>query len=339
MQINMIKITTKDKRLLYELWKNSRLPSLQIAKRVGLSREVVEYRIKRLVNEKVIRNFSTFIDNEKLGFSTYYVNIQLQDFTEQKLAEIIAYLKDHEFVKWVAGCSGKWDIIIVISAKDKFHFDSIFSVISDFLGRHLRDYEILVRLGVIKDAAIGFIRQEKTGFEDIITQKPRQPEFDLTDLKILSILNKDPRARIVRIAEHARISADSARLRIKKLESQGIIRSYRPLINIDKLGYIMFMIFLEINVIDSRKEKELITFFNSIPNIHYVEKYIGQYPLSMQLVARNNEEFYRVLIAIRNKLSQLIKSYELVVVFEQHKQESFPKGILRFYEENGVDIK
>jgi Lrp/AsnC family leucine-responsive transcriptional regulator len=328
-----MKITTKDKRILCELWSNSRSSSLYIAKRVGLSREVVDYRIKRLVKEKAIKGFVASVDNEKIGFTTYLINIQLQEFNEQKLKEIINYFKAHRFVKWVASCSGKWDLIIVMTAKNKFHFDELFSEISNRLSNNLKNYEILTRLNVMKDAAIGFIKDNNKELVTVKKNKPDSFKLDKKDMLILNELNKRPRGKIIDIATSIRMSPETTRQRIKNLEKQKIITNYRPVINVNKLGYMMFMIFLETNVIDKKKERELITFFSTIPNIHYVEKYIGRYPLSIELVAKDNEEFHNVLIKVRNKLSQLIKSYELIVILEQHKQESFPQGIIDCFED------
>ena len=42
------KIDKKDRRILYELDLNARQPLVSIAKKTGLSQQVVDYRIKRL---------------------------------------------------------------------------------------------------------------------------------------------------------------------------------------------------------------------------------------------------------------------------------------------------
>ena len=46
----MLDIDNIDKRILFELDKNSRIPDVQLAKRVGKSKEAVRYRIKKLVS-------------------------------------------------------------------------------------------------------------------------------------------------------------------------------------------------------------------------------------------------------------------------------------------------
>ena len=57
--VNMHKIDLKDRKILYELDLNCRQSNTQIGKKVGLKRDVVSYRINRLQEEGVIKNFWT----------------------------------------------------------------------------------------------------------------------------------------------------------------------------------------------------------------------------------------------------------------------------------------
>lgn len=59
----------KDEKILIELIKNSRMSFKQLGKKVGLSREVVTYRVNKLIEEKIITDFHSIINIEKLGYS------------------------------------------------------------------------------------------------------------------------------------------------------------------------------------------------------------------------------------------------------------------------------
>ena len=54
----MTNLDLKDRKILYELDKNSRQSFADIAKKVRLSKEVVQYRVKRLQDEGYINYFS-----------------------------------------------------------------------------------------------------------------------------------------------------------------------------------------------------------------------------------------------------------------------------------------
>jgi DNA-binding Lrp family transcriptional regulator len=68
----------KDRAILYNLDLNSRQSFNQLAKRVGLSREVVQYRVKQLEKRKLIW-FDGIIINKRFPqlFSYYYENLSM----------------------------------------------------------------------------------------------------------------------------------------------------------------------------------------------------------------------------------------------------------------------
>ena len=69
----MDKLNLKDKKILYELEKNARVTISDIAKKVGLSKQLVSYKIKRLEEERIIEGYHAIIDTSKLGYTTYRV--------------------------------------------------------------------------------------------------------------------------------------------------------------------------------------------------------------------------------------------------------------------------
>ena len=77
----MVKIDLRDRKILHELSKNCRQSSISIAKKIGLRREIVDYRIKKLIEKKIIFDFITEIDETKLGFNRYLIHIVFQHVT------------------------------------------------------------------------------------------------------------------------------------------------------------------------------------------------------------------------------------------------------------------
>ena len=72
----------KDKRILYELDKNARQPLSEIAKKVQLKRESILYRLKKYLQEGLIRDYLTVIDMSKLGFTHYKIYLRLHNINE-----------------------------------------------------------------------------------------------------------------------------------------------------------------------------------------------------------------------------------------------------------------
>ena len=72
----MIKIDLKDKKILNEIEMNARVSHAEIAKKVGLSKQVVKYRIERLEKEKVIQSYFAVIDIARLGYFPHIIYVK-----------------------------------------------------------------------------------------------------------------------------------------------------------------------------------------------------------------------------------------------------------------------
>jgi DNA-binding Lrp family transcriptional regulator len=60
--------------------------------------------------------------------------------------------------------------------------------------------------------------------------------MDKTDLKILELLKKDARIPLSHISEEIGLSSPSIKDRISKMETDGVILGYRPILDYSKLG-------------------------------------------------------------------------------------------------------
>lgn len=115
-------IDVKDRKILYELDLNCRQSNTQIGKKVGLKKDVVSYRIKRMQDEGVIRNFWTAINTFNLGYSVFRIFIALQNTSAGKKNEIIQYFIDYKNTWAVISSRGELDLSIVIWVNDNYEF-------------------------------------------------------------------------------------------------------------------------------------------------------------------------------------------------------------------------
>lgn len=68
------------------------------------------------------------------------------------------------------------------------------------------------------------------------------PDLDETDRRILGLLNKDARLSFRRISRELKVSLTKVTSRVKKMEREGFIKGYIPLIDPEKLGFDMLVI-------------------------------------------------------------------------------------------------
>ena len=81
-------LNAKDRKVLAELDFDARQSNSQIGRKVGLSKEVVHYRIQKLLEEGVILRFHTVVNYFKLGIVKFKLYLRLTNASRKKVEEI-----------------------------------------------------------------------------------------------------------------------------------------------------------------------------------------------------------------------------------------------------------
>lgn len=116
----------KDREILMVLQENSRESLTNIAKKVHLSIDSVNKRIKEM-QRKGIFDFSMLnIDPRAIGFPLIAdVKIKLHNITEKQKNALVGYLKEHPRVIDLLSIMGDYDLTCVLIAKDTNELEKI----------------------------------------------------------------------------------------------------------------------------------------------------------------------------------------------------------------------
>lgn len=104
-----------DYKILNALRDDARKPYLELAKEIGVSDATIHARVKKLVEEGVIKGFKAIIDDKKLGYEiTVFVEVKVKpgtaDIAISKLTKIDGVLEAHEI-------HGHCDILLKVRTK------------------------------------------------------------------------------------------------------------------------------------------------------------------------------------------------------------------------------
>ncbi len=106
-----------DRRLLEELSKNSRENIASLSKKLGIPRTTVHYRIRKLIDEGIIRKFTIKPDYKKLNLGTTAFILARYDpesgVSQREVAQRVAALEGVYEVHIIAG---EWDLLIKVRA-------------------------------------------------------------------------------------------------------------------------------------------------------------------------------------------------------------------------------
>ena len=323
---HMTVLDIKDRKILYELDTNSRQSNSEIAKKVGLSKQVVGFRIKRLVKEKVILCFYPIIDVSKLGFTIHKNFLRLQNIDRDKEKELVDFLVEHPNVVWVAQCDGKFDLAFGTWAKDMAFLDETITELHRKFGMYIAERQIATIIRgeyFIRDYLVQRVKQSASR-ESFFGAIPTPIKMDNTDWKILFRLSKNSRIPTVDIATEVKLSADATAERIKKIEISGIIKHYNIVPNESKYPYLHYKVLIGLKDVTEEKERSLKEYCRVNPHIVYIVKSLGPWEFEIDMEVESAEQFRGIMMDIKTKFSDILKEYSALHIYQVHKYNFCP---------------
>ena len=319
-------LDVKDRRILYELDVNSRLANSEIAKKVGLSKQVVGFRIKRLINEKIISFFYSVIDISKLGFTVHKNFLRFQNLDRGKEKELIDFLVHHPNIVWVASCDGKFDLAFGTWAKDMVFLDNTITELNKKFGEFIAERQIASIIRGDYYVRDYLIHKEKSSDyrESFFGAVPSPVKMDEDDWKILTMVAQNSRITAVQISQSVKLSVDAISKRIKKLESSGIIKHYNIVPNESKYPLMHYKVLIGFRNITEEKEKSLREYCRTNKNIVYSVKCLGPWEFEIDMEVENAEKFREIMREIKTKFNDLLKDYSALQIYQVHKYNFCP---------------
>jgi len=320
----MVKIDLKDRRILYELDRNSRQSNKQIAKKVGLSEQVVGNRIRRLQELGIIEYFFVKTNPSALGYMHIKIYLRLHNITKEKEKELLNDLSVQKNIYWLSSLRGKYDLVASIYVKNITEFSKKYE---EIFGKW-RDY-ILIRNVVVLERAFTytkayFIPNQKSEEVVYTVGEETHTQIDKTDNNILKILNKNGRKSLIDIAKQLKVSADTANYRINNLKKSGIITGFGVKINYKKLNNYYHLIFLKLQNMNLQKYKKLESLVRINVNVIIFIKTIGDHDSELEVETTNNDELDELMKTLRDHFVSEIKDYEILEVTREHRMTYYP---------------
>lgn len=313
-----------DKKIISALNQNIRATYSEIAKKTRSSKEVVNYRIKRLVDEGIIGHFVTIFG---LGYWSYKILIQFENISSQDEKELLKFLTDHHDINWLTPCSGNWDLVFAIMAKNPAHFEKIWREIQIKIGKFILDYKMSISVG---SQTFGHTYVLKSVKEDKASNlKPREHmiELDDKDKKIAKILHGNARAKLTEISAKTKIPVDTVKYRIKRMEESNIIKRYRLILNPEKMGYNRYEVFIRGSNLTGKTLLKFKEYCKQNPNVEYFCVCVGSWDIEMTVHFKTNTELRKFVIDVKNEFGNHIKSFETISLFNTVNFIYFPEEL------------
>ncbi|MFH1447361.1 MAG: winged helix-turn-helix transcriptional regulator [Candidatus Micrarchaeota archaeon] len=308
-------LDVKDRRILSTLSLNARQSLSEIGRKVGLSQEVVNYRLRRLIKKDIIACFRAEIDFSKLGYKTYRLYIRLEGADSEKEAEIFEYLANRKGATWVAACEGKYNLIFRFIVKDEFELNSILGEIYSKFSKYIRERDLTIPIGW------QFYPAESGAYE-ISNRRFKKPvdvgiaKFDERDVEILNVVGENARTSATEIAGKLGMTPNGVKHRVRRLEREGVIAGYQMVADRTKLGIYHYKILFSFQRINEERVGRFIRYCEENPNLVFLVQAIGAWDIDVDLDYANTLEMHNAVLNLSSSFKNLIRNYETLSIFK-----------------------
>jgi DNA-binding Lrp family transcriptional regulator len=315
-----LKLDLKDKKILFELDKNSNASLGEIAKRVRLSKEVVFHRINRLIREKVILKFHTVPASYRFGVTAYKIYLRLSNISKENYEELIDYLIKNKEVFWIGTSKGRWDLMFGIWAKSVEDFFIVQDKIMDKFSKYIQEKELSISRESFQYNRRWFYHDSLDPTEFNFGEKETRVELDDKDQRILHLLTNNSRIKLIDIAEQLKLNPKVVAYRIKEMEKKKIIRGYKLLLNPTLMGFCTCKSFVFFKNINEEKKKNFIEYCKRLPNMINIVITFAPWDLEMMFETKTYEEYFKIMDEIKEQFKDIIKIYDSVLISSEPKQ-------------------
>ncbi len=135
-------VDEKDWKILELLATDARLSIAKIAQYTGMKRDVVKYRLKKMVSNKVIQSFLILPNMLKLGYPVWgFIHLRFQSLSAKREQEFIKFVKNNQYIIFAHSTLGAWDFGIEFCAQNPQHLFELQKELKEKFGDIIKDLE------------------------------------------------------------------------------------------------------------------------------------------------------------------------------------------------------
>jgi Lrp/AsnC family transcriptional regulator, leucine-responsive regulatory protein len=309
----MEKLDKKDKRLLFELYKDARASATQLASKIDLSKEAVSYRLKRLEEKEILKKVMAVADISALGFNLFHVQIRLTPQGKLKKEELIKEFRLLPELSWVIEVSGDWDFVLIFMAKSIHDFKGVYEKFLLKTGKYI-DKKTSSTIFSIDYFSPNYLLEEKERIRISQSMKLSTYSLDKNQERIINLLEDNGRMSLIDLANNLGVSISTIKHHLKVLEKNKILLTYIPLLEIRSLGIDRYRVVFQLtNPSETKKFSELLSIN---PHVTTIIKLLGVYDVEIECEYSSVE-----------KLLEDIRTLETVVAIRSFDIMFFNKKI------------
>ncbi len=151
---NQIKLDELDKKILYLLSENARMPLFEIAKRTKKSIDIIQYRKKRLEKNGYMYSYGISLDNAKFGYTMNVLFLYIHNMTINRENELTRFFQNHKNIRWAHKAIGQQTILIETLTDSQKAFQNLITELKNKFSDIIASYDSILEFENFKDITI-----------------------------------------------------------------------------------------------------------------------------------------------------------------------------------------
>ncbi len=229
-------------------------------------------------------------------------------------------------VAWLVSCIGKWNIICSFLVKDPVAFndciENIYEHFKDYIGE--KRFLIVIEGMPCKKK---YLFPKKLNDNNLYFGKREILKLNNSEVEILNQLSKDSLMPLVDIAQNTKLSYETVKAYIKKMQDDKLIQAFTIKLNPFAYGYEWYAVLIELDKFTKEEKKKLINLINACPNSVFISNMIGMYNVVVDFHVKDLLELNQIMRGIQEK-SGIIKIYEPLLMLKEQKCIFIPQDLM-----------
>ena len=321
------KLSITDRKILYYLDMDARISNSSLAQKVGLSKETVGYRIRRLEQTGIIKGYFTVIDASKLGYVSFRIYLKLQDLSPDSERELFDHLYSSPRVMWYVSVYGSWDLVIMVWVKDIFDFEDFWLDLVERFGTYIQKNWISILSATIVHQNRRYLLPDKQKISVGVEGSREIVELDSLDVKILRFISQNARCSLLDMQRGIGEGYKTIAYRLRQLENKRVILLYRLFLDTEKLGFKYFKVLFYLQNINRETLRRLEEFVSNIPYTLVIVKVIGGADFEVEIQCPGSDTLRQIIESIRQEFPGFIKNYEVLEYYDERKLSYLPPSL------------
>jgi len=141
-------------------------------------------------------------------------------------------------------------------------------------------------------------------------------ELDALDSKILGVLDEDARLADSEIGKKVRASKQVIRYRLSKLKEKGIIENYYTMLDVGRLGFDSYYVFVQLTGLNSEQENNLYKKIIKLPYVAWLTTGVGRWDAVILFCSKTIAQFNEQLKELKKLFGSHLHEYMFTTLIQ-----------------------